>query len=550
MSDHQGAIELVLAIAERYQISSIRPLLNICRAAMDRSDLTIAVLGRFKAGKSSFLNHLIGREVLPVGVIPVTAVVTEVGYGPVAIAEIQFSDGRELRVPITELGFYASEAKNPRNEKRVSRIFAQVPDLSRWCGIRFVDTPGLESAFAHGTESSLAWAPNVDLAFVAIGVDPPLSQHDIDLIAKLLTYTPQIAILLTKVDLLSEAEQHEVTEFVRTQLVGRFDQEIPIYPYSNRIGHENLRHDLEETFMARAAANIAVQRRESVNRKIETLMRECEGYLRLTLNSAEMLDSQRLSLQREVLAEKDALKDIKLNIQLTARNAAGSSRRVIEKALERDEGIVRREALTMFDRDSASFPKTFASMLEFFDEWLYVALSSRLAELSGDRRKEFAQPLADVQRQYQRLLQNFRDRLAEKTMTLYGIALRTTEPDIKVAPPKTPDVKIGRAFDHNWELLSPIIPMFVLRSSILRRFRKRIGDEVFKNFSRLTAQWEEIIRSAVFQLRREAEARVEDLIATLERLTSATEQEAPQIRQDLALLERTSEALRIRSTNA
>ena len=47
---------------------------------LEQDEIGVAVLGRFKAGKSSFLNDFLGRGILPVGV-PVTAVVTEIRYG-------------------------------------------------------------------------------------------------------------------------------------------------------------------------------------------------------------------------------------------------------------------------------------------------------------------------------------------------------------------------------------------------------------------------------------------------------------------------------------
>jgi len=70
-----------------------------------------------------------------------------------------------------------------------------------------VDTPGLESVFDHNTDASLEWLPNVGLALVAVGVDPPLSRHDIELIRNLSRYTPNISLLLTKVDVLDESER-------------------------------------------------------------------------------------------------------------------------------------------------------------------------------------------------------------------------------------------------------------------------------------------------------------------------------------------------------
>ncbi len=111
-------------------------------------------------------------------------------------------------------------------------------------------------------------------------------------------------------------------------------------------------------------------------------------------------------------------------------------------------------------------------------------LSARLSAFSQAKQYEFVQPLDDAKRQYQRLLQGFRDRLSERTMELYGAPLRTTEAEITPKPPRKPDVKIGHVFDHNWELLSAVIPMALLRKSILRHSRRKIADETFKNLSR------------------------------------------------------------------
>src|SRR5581483_2644510 len=93
-----------------------------------------------------------------------------------------------------------------------------LPDLRCFRGLQFVDTPGLESALAHNTQASLDWLPNVGLALVAVSVDPPLSERDIELLRSLYQYTPKVAVLLTKADLVNAAEQAEIVEFVRAQL--------------------------------------------------------------------------------------------------------------------------------------------------------------------------------------------------------------------------------------------------------------------------------------------------------------------------------------------
>ena len=46
--------------------------------------LYLACVGQFKRGKSTLLNALVGEPVLPVGVQPVTSIVTTVRYGAAA----------------------------------------------------------------------------------------------------------------------------------------------------------------------------------------------------------------------------------------------------------------------------------------------------------------------------------------------------------------------------------------------------------------------------------------------------------------------------------
>lgn len=540
MGGHEQALELVSELATKYQLSSIRPLLEICQNTRRDSTLSIAVLGRFKAGKSSFLNDLIGRDILPVGVVPVTSVVTEVAYGPTDGAIVRFDDHRTLEVGLQDVRQYVSESENPLNRKRVASVSARVSTLSDWTELRFIDTPGLESAFAHNSEASLGWVPNVDVALVAIGVDPPLSEHDIELIRNLFRYTPRIAILLTKADIVEPYQLREVLEYVGVQLKARFDQAIPIYPYSTRPGFEDLKRALESQFLGPVASDIGLQRRRIRERKLSTLLADCEQYIALTLKSAEMLDTERASLLKQLSTEETSMADTRLEIQLIARHAMAGTRTTIEKALAPSQGPIRQRVLQAFEDHSGELPTSFARLIEAFSDWLRDELTTELVATSDSKRAEFVRPLADVQRQYQRVLQNFRDRLSDRTFTLFGVPLKTTEPEIMPEPPKAPDVKIGHAFDHNWELLSPVLPMRLLRAPVFKRFRRKIADETFKNLSRLTSQWEEVITSAILGLQREAERRLVDLLTTVQTLVSASSEGAPEIRKDLERLQVTA----------
>jgi GTP-binding protein EngB required for normal cell division len=256
----EWALRAVGELCARHQITALEDFLESCRAFAREETLNIAIFGRSKAGKSSFLNHLLGRQLLPVGVIPVTSVVTEIQYGPRERAEVRFLDGRTEPIPLDRIGEFISEAQNPENSKQAALVRVELPSMERYCGIRFVDTPGLESVFEHNTDASLEWLPNVGLALVAVGVDPPLSQHDIELIRNLSRYTPNISLLLTKVDVLDESERTQVRDFVQKQLARYWSGSVPVFPYSVRPGFEQLRAQIDESLLSQVHAGAGEQR--------------------------------------------------------------------------------------------------------------------------------------------------------------------------------------------------------------------------------------------------------------------------------------------------
>jgi hypothetical protein len=76
-------IESLRAIHNKYALAAIREHLNACTPMLEDGDfIDVGIFGRFKAGKSSLLNLIADKTVLPVGVTPVTAVVTRMRYGP------------------------------------------------------------------------------------------------------------------------------------------------------------------------------------------------------------------------------------------------------------------------------------------------------------------------------------------------------------------------------------------------------------------------------------------------------------------------------------
>lgn len=539
----EAAIRLAAELAERYGIPPLHPLIESSRKFAREDALNVAVLGRFKAGKSSFLNHVLGRDLLPVGVIPVTSVVTEIRYGPVERAQAEYVDGRVEDLAVDAIGDYIDEARNPDNRKGVALVKVELPSLERFRGIRFVDTPGLESVLSHNTDTSRDWLPNVGLAILAVGVDSPLSQRDLELIRELSRYTPDISLLLTKVDVIDERGRAQVQEYVQTQLNRYWNASVPVFPYSIRPGYESLRETFEKALLQQAVARSAEQRQAILAKKTETLLRECGEYLAVALKSAEAADSERDLLKRKILGDRQSLDDSKLALRLVVRHATANTRALYEKLLEKRERELNERLLREFTPRFSDWTQSFSKAAASFEDWLEPAVTSEIARLSMEHRPDFLEPLHRTSRQLSQCLQDFRNRISERTMQALGVPLPTTGVEIEPQDPRSPDIRIGKIFDHEWELISFLIPMTLVKRIVERHFRGNIAGVVFKNLSRLASQWEQTVNAALSQMEKEAVRRLDGLVAAIERLLASVGQQAPGIREDLAEVERVRDLL-------
>ena len=195
----------------------------------------VAVIGEFKRGKSSLINALLGDEVLPTGVTPVTAAPTLVRFGKVPRATVRLSDDTEIPIGVAELSDYITETGNPGNRRGVREVVVEHPSPLLGPGIVLADTPGTGSVHAHNTESTAAFLPRVDVALLVLSVTAPLSEAEAHLLTAVGETAARAAICLNKVDLLSPEELTESLDFVTAQidaLTGGI--RMPVFPVSAR----------------------------------------------------------------------------------------------------------------------------------------------------------------------------------------------------------------------------------------------------------------------------------------------------------------------------
>jgi GTP-binding protein EngB required for normal cell division len=515
-------IDRVGAICRRFGIDSLAPQLAACEELLGGGGVVdVAVLGQFKTGKSSFLNGLIGAAVVPVDVLPSTAVVTRLGYGPRERVLVHGLAGEPFEIPLGRLAEYVTERGNPANEKRISLVDVELPTLSAFEGIRFVDTPGLGSVFAHNTRVSKDWMPRVGAALVAVSVNHPLSEDDLLLLNDVSSHTPEAAILLTKADLVSEEELASVIEFTRGQATSRTGKEWRILPVSNRPGFEKMRGEVREYLRERIAGRREEAFGEIARHKALGLVTGCRGYLLLAERAAVAAETARADLIAGLARERGDIRSVTGEIRLFCHDLKTQVRTAANDRFHAFHREVTGRLTEALRGAMPGWKGNLARATREFEGWLAEAMMEEMGAVSLHGEGHLAGFLFRAQASVDRSVRAFQDRLAKEIERALGIQFAGARFEAQVEEPSHPNVRLSPTFDTYFELLWFLIPMPVFRPLVHRHFLRRIPWEVEKNLSRVAAQWADAVGGVIDGLARDASEFLERELSTIEGLVGA-----------------------------
>jgi GTPase Era involved in 16S rRNA processing len=533
------AVGRIATICREFRLDALLPQVEACQETLrDGDTVDVAVIGRFKAGKSSFLNSLIGREVLPVAAVPLTAVVTRLRYGPQDRALVRHLDGRETEIPLGQLAEYVTEQRNPANEKAVAMVDVETSSLQPHQGIRFVDTPGLGSVFAHNTRTSMDWLPRVGAALLAVSIDQPLSEYDAALLKELAKHTPEVSILLTKADLVTPQELADVTRFIGDQLGSLTKATVRVFPFSIRPGYEGLRETFQQHLLQHVAERHEERSREIIRHKLRALAEGCRQYLRMARSAASAAVEAREQLARQLGEERQRLSAVQneiwiLSLELKRRVQADALERCLRHSAELI-GRVRASLRAAMPQWTGHLRRT----AEQYAEWMSDTLHAELGPLSHQEGDELtARHLAAAQESLTRVVRGFQDRLAKEITQALHMTFAGADFAGTIRHPERPDVRVSRVFDIPFEILWFVIAMSIFRPLVNRHFVRRIPWEVEKNLHRLAAQWSQALGDSIDGLARQAQQFMREELATIEGLVSQAEDQRPAIEAALAALD-------------
>jgi ribosome biogenesis GTPase A len=269
----------------------------------------VIIAGEFKRGKSSFVNALLGVDLLPTSVIPLTSVVTIVTAGP-ASAEIVYRDGATERVDPALLSRYVTERENPGNSLSVDRAIIRYPS-PLLDGIALVDTPGVGSVHEHNTGSARGFLPEADAAVFVISADQPLSANERDFLREVRAEAVRTFFVLNKADHLSPSELAEADAFVKGVLEPETGGPVELFAVSSREGLEAKSSGSRERLLASGfpAFEAAFADFLSGDKGSALLESVADGAARITADASNTLliedAALRLSVDRLLSVAKD-----------------------------------------------------------------------------------------------------------------------------------------------------------------------------------------------------------------------------------------------------
>lgn len=212
------------------------------RERFDGAAVQMVVVGEFKRGKSTLINALIGADLLPSGVVPLTSVVTELRGGRQAAMTVRLASGEAIDAPLSMLASYVTETANPRNAKGVRDVLLSVPSLDP--GMHLVDTPGVGSVYEHNSDVTMGYLPSADAVVFVISADQPLGRQELAFLQAIRLHAGKVFVALNKIDHLSQSELAQSRAFLERELATTLGTMPPLFSLSARQGlRARLDHD-------------------------------------------------------------------------------------------------------------------------------------------------------------------------------------------------------------------------------------------------------------------------------------------------------------------
>ncbi|WP_045212268.1 dynamin family protein [Desulfonatronovibrio magnus] len=187
-----------------------------------KTDIEIIFCGTVANGKSTLLNCLIKKNLLPAGLGATTSLITTIKYGPEDILTVHSNDGSFSNYNLTQ-----QRIIDAGKDDNVTHLSIELKDFKHR-GIRFIDSPGIDDISGQREGRSLSYVPLADaVVFVLDSSKGMTKEEELFFQSKVvLSHKDKIFIVLNKIDSLDENQS--LDSILPREIMNQYD----VFPVS------------------------------------------------------------------------------------------------------------------------------------------------------------------------------------------------------------------------------------------------------------------------------------------------------------------------------
>ena len=389
-------------------------------ADLSSGQFVLVVAGDFNNGKSTLLNALLRNNVLPMGAIATTAVITRIFSGDREEITLCYTSGEKKTLDVETFSQEYQLNRNGEDDSNkveaalvdVNHIDIRVPTTLFASGVSLIDTPGLME-HQRRTQLVLDYLPKAHSILVVIDAQRPMTRDEREFIHLLGEgILPHVFFVVNRFDLVQEDGRENVRSFVRKRLApyftdhnGRFDEQL----YEERVFFTNARQALEARLSEPEKADFYLA--SGVEPLEGSLMRFLLGASRheasyhsiaRSLTAIRYVASQRIHLVQESLGQPlETLQKKQADVKERAESMRSASNSICERVSELG-GVVKYQVygnLLDYVEEMRRSWSTDVDMLDLEALSNYNIMSNRLKK-DQQKKEEFANLLKDELNRY------------------------------------------------------------------------------------------------------------------------------------------------------
>ncbi len=400
---------------------------------------SIVVIGQFKRGKTTFINAILGKDLLPTAIIPLTSIITILKYGEQLSITVFLKNETKKEIKLKDLFLYITEKHNPENEKKVDKVEITYPSQYLKNGVRIIDTPGIASVHSHNTKTTYEYLPHADVAIFLMSVDPPITEAELNFLDKIKKLVVQTFFIQNKIDTISEIDCKESLSFSKEIIEERAGfNNIKIYPLSAKNALEgkntnNLEKIKKSGLMPfeNALEEFLINQKgkalfNSVTQKINNLIEEEMLLIEIKKKSLNIpLEDLKIKMKKFKIFIKDIDQERIDSIRLLTEEIRVLQKETVEKNLEK----LKKEKIIWLIAEVEKFAVKHRTnknnnFIELVDEFIDIEIKNLFNSWRIEEERNLKIQLNEILKRFTNRMNKILDDIIHSTSKLFGVSYR------------------------------------------------------------------------------------------------------------------------------